>query len=310
MTRKPVKQGFTLVELLVVIAIIGILIALLIPAVQAVREAASKVKCKNQIRQMAIAWHHHHDVHKHFPTGGWGWGWVGDVNQGYGKNQPGGWIFNTLPYMEQNNTHSVAGTDAARGDLIESRLSYLNCPSRRQEKVRTNYGHFNAEYRELVAKSDYAANAGSQYRNEIYPGPSSLGQGMDPNYYWPPTNDHTGVCFQRSKLTFASLRAGTSNVLMIGEKYLESRSYQTGLPRADNEHAFSGYNNDIYRTTYFPPLHDRPGYDASTIFGSAHTATLNVAYCDGSVHSISYSISTDVWSNLGNRDVGSLSQEN
>ena len=96
MKRKR-KSGFTLVELLVVIAIIGILIAMLLPAVQAAREAARRLQCSSQLKQIGVAFHNHAATHRHYPTGGWGWRWIGDPDRGYGKAQPGGWVYNILP---------------------------------------------------------------------------------------------------------------------------------------------------------------------------------------------------------------------
>ncbi len=99
--------GFTLVELLVVIAIIGILIALLLPAVQAAREAARLLQCKNNVKQMALACLSHEETHGHLPASGWGYRWAGDPDKGFGSDQPGGWHYNILPFMEQATLHDL-----------------------------------------------------------------------------------------------------------------------------------------------------------------------------------------------------------
>src|SRR5215475_2509188 len=85
-----VRSAFTLVELMVVIAVMGILIALLLPAVQSAREAARMVECKNHLKQIGLGWLNHHTAHNTFPTGGWGSNWTGDPDQGFDKHQPGG----------------------------------------------------------------------------------------------------------------------------------------------------------------------------------------------------------------------------
>jgi len=100
-------NGITLVELLVVVAIIGLLVALLLPAVELAREAARRSQCANHLKQLSLAAAAHQDVNQFFPTGGWGGGWVGDANRGFGPKQPGGWIYNVLPYTEQINLHNL-----------------------------------------------------------------------------------------------------------------------------------------------------------------------------------------------------------
>lgn len=146
-----VGLDFTLVELLVVISIIGILVALLLPAVQASRESARKTQCKNHLKQMRVTFLNHHSAQRFFSSSGWGYRWVGVSDAGYGEGQPGGWTYNILAYMEYDNLHTAVPTrkevapvnpldedlpppPSAR-ELVSTPVPEFNCPSRLMKKL-------------------------------------------------------------------------------------------------------------------------------------------------------------------------------
>ena len=174
-------------RILVVITIIGILIALLLPAVQAAREAARTTQCQNNIKQLALGCLGHESATKRFPTGGWGWAWTGDPNRGNDWRQPGGWIYNVLPYIEQQPLHDLgaglglatAAELAAATQCAVTPLAVLYCPTRRpavvypwsaQSWFTFRPGNMNRPV-SGVARNDYAICGGDVYTYPYWPHP-------------------------------------------------------------------------------------------------------------------------------------------
>ena len=314
MQRPSLHRGFTLIELLVVLAIIAILIALLVPAVQQVREAANRIQCMNNLKQLGLACHTHHDTYRRLPGGGWGWNWVGDPDRGSGRNQPGGWVYHILPYVEQQALRNlgmggtVAQKQAAARQLLSTPLALFNCPTRRNSSLYTDNGTSfyvqdiaHSVYLPSVARADYAANAGSQFSDEFFPGPPSLAQGDNPYFPWPDASMCTGLIFQRSEISLINVVRGTSNVYLLGERYVNPDHYYDGWDYSDNESMYVGYDNDLNRMTYLPPMRDQRGYTNAMAFGSAHFAGFGMCYADGSVRFLEYSIDPNVHRLAGSR---------
>jgi prepilin-type N-terminal cleavage/methylation domain-containing protein len=290
------KRGFTLVELLVVIAIIGVLVALLLPAIQAARESARRQQCSNNLKQLALAALNHHEVAGHFPTGGWGYWWVGDPDRGFDKEQPGGWIFNLMPFTEESSRYEAASDgdrekittqqlDAIR-DVVVNPLPLVDCPSRRPGQVfpKPIDGLFiaynsakNPAGDNIAGRSDYAINAGDQGGTDDIDCWSLLfpAGGKSPKsdytstatFDWPAselgrdyssgTQKYTGISFQRSEVGIKHVTDGTSHTYLIGERFLEITDYETGRDGGDNETWCTGFNNDNFRMGFDPPAQDR-----------------------------------------------------
>ncbi len=327
------QRGFTIVELLVVIAIIGVLVALLLPAVQAARERARLVECRNHLHQMALAFLHHESVHGHYPTSGWGYMWVGIPDAGYGVRQPGGWAYNILEYMEcsdlRESAYSLKVLDRRTGwepdptvyvdeklPLITTLVPQFNCPSKRPIQLypmakghtylANNVPGCRYSSRCFVARGDYRVNSGSKGAHDT-PGPPSH-EASEPRAMTARTQN--GISFQCSTVRVDQVTDGTSKTAMIGEKFLSEQYYESGEYTADDQCVFSGHDNDNngYTANYgtpYPPLRDVPRQKLNEDrfrFGSAHTVGFNMAFCDGAVRLIQYNIDPEVFALCGGRD--------
>ena len=317
---KHCRGAFTLVELLVVIAIIGVLVALLLPAVQAAREAARRSQCQNNLKQLALACIEHHDAKKHFPSSGWGWRWTGDGDLGSGKEQPGSWCYNILPYIEQSALHRLpadgnegsitAAQRAGAAKMEVAPVATFNCPTRRPASAFAinptyPYQENNSDVCSVVARSDYAGNAGLPDWNRDKPNDPQLGSGQSANgsgapgsipipanYKWPDFEHLEGVLYATSEVEIRQISDGTSNTYLVGEKYVNADAYLDGSDYTDTESVYTGNNDDSLRNSAELPLQDTPrlGWDAQRSFGSAHATIWQMAMCDGSVHTLTYDI--------------------
>lgn len=318
------RIGFTLVELLVVIAIIGVLVGLLLPAVQSARETARRMQCSNHLKQLGLAFHSHHSTHKRYPSGGWGWDWIGEPDRGTDERQPGGWVYNILSYCEQENLRNMgvgmnaSDQAAAITTRLQTPLPFMNCPSRRRAiAYPDNYTYKSAASTALKpgrsGRTDYSVNCGDQQRNEISGGPGTIAAGDDSianpaggGFNWSNFRDDTGICFRRSMITQAHIKDGQSNTYLVGEKYLNPNAYTQGTDAADNENMYVGYDNDHYRNSWNLPRQDTNGAANTFLWGSPHFGGFQMCLADGSVRMINYGIDLATHRRLGNRKDGQV----
>ena len=335
------RVGFTLVELLVVIAIIGILISLLLPAVQSARESARVATCKNNLRQMGIAGAHHLRQHGFYPSSGWGYRWTGDPNMGFGYQQPGGWAFDLLPYLEMKALHEIGkelpGPQAggarynAMAEQKSQPIHVFICPSRRRViGYPAAESSINSLQPSKIAKTDYAINSGTTNGTTggrfLWGGPGISCVTTYPNCSWTWSvgqihDSFNGISSLRTEIRRVHVLDGGSNTIFVAEKYLSVQFYNTGNSCVDNNSAYQGNDWDVNR--WFPhvnpddttanvlrasqrlPRRDVSGGENCTErFGSAHSGQFYAVFCDGHVEGISYQVDPVAYSYMGNRKDG------
>ena len=302
-----------MIELLVVIAIIAILIALLLPAVQQAREAARRVQCKNHLKQFALAMMLHEEQTGAFPSGGWGAHWAPHPDRGTGLQQPGGWGYALLPFLDQKALYKLGadGTDAeirkTNAARITTPLQIWNCPSRRSAQayttLDTRWFYQTPLLSDPVAvsiRNDYAVNGGDWVA--LYgTGPLTLEEADNGSFTFTSPNKHNGIMFVRWMAKLRDITDGTSHTYMIGEKYVNPEYYTEGVSIGDNQNPYNGDDRDVVCWTKDPPRQDSHGFESSELFGCAHPGGLNMAMCDGSVRIINYTIDATIHKYLGNR---------
>ncbi len=319
--HQPAKPAFTLVELLVVIAIIGVLVALLLPAVQAAREAARRIQCQNNLKQIGLALQNYHDTNGRLPAGEF-WAPL--------RDDAGGWIYwshwscnmKLLPFMEGGNLYEMADFDkpalqgsnpALMQDAIREPVPMFLCPSNSNpENIWEN------EQTSLpIAEADYAVNVGDYFCG---------GEGMDPTVrvrgipY--PTYPTCGNAFFNDGYAegnyplrgvigrfgwaakFREVTDGLSNTVAMGECVgIWSLSQNLGTQSWATPSYPINFDNEIYLLgeEEWGSLSGEPKWFSGNVFRSLHPGGAQFVMCDGSVHYISENIDHDTYMGLCSR---------
>lgn len=316
------------------------MVALLLPAIQAAREAARRSQCQNHLKQLGLACQLHVSTFRHLPSDGWGDWWVGCPDMGHDERQPGGWPYQLLEFIEETARAGLGQgykcgdptSQDAIGKMIATPVSLFYCPSRRAAQAypigsRPLTNFITPPY---GAKTDYAANftdLGNFDQKDVGPdtiadydtyrwvhsGPRFIQYARGQLKSLSPTG-HTGVIWQRSQTTMQQITDGTSHTYLLGEKNLDPNHYDDGLQGNDDQSMYLGHNEDNLCATFMwapgashitppkcVPHPDTPGVQYKLTFGSAHVGGWFALFCDGSVHFMSYDMEPLVHEYLGNR---------
>lgn len=276
--HRSLRAGFTLIELLVVIAIIAILIALLVPAVQKVREAAARTQCLNNLKQIALAFHSHHDALKQFPNAG---------SDGPDKDCCSAstrvgwtWMYHILPYIDQQPLHANTNNTT----VAQTAIPAYYCPSRRLPTLYSNGG-----------RGDYGGNGGANMAGEGK-------EGMLVRQWNSPATGKPIDLPVENRRRMTDVTDGVSNTILVGEKQLHPNV--AGSAGGDNEPwNNSGWDQDHVRFAEAVPepdsLHPSGGATFWSVrFGGPHPNGFNAAMGDGTVRFIRYGISAANWRRL------------
>ncbi len=311
------------------------------PAIQAAREAARRTQCQNNLKQIGLAAQNHLATQKFFPTGGWGYHWIGDPDRGFGMNQPGGWAFNLLPFIEEKTIYNMGRglpttqKYTALGQMAAVPAPFFCCPSRRGNgglvgPLNTGDDIHNATGEANGARSDYAGNAGTDQHNNTGPDSGSDTTNFNAVSYFNGISwwkDQTGTTYAGSTVSLKQIPDGLTKTYFVGEKSLQPRFYPgiaSSTSKADNGTVYEGHDWDIVRwcgngnslpTTPVPnggtdwrPLKDEEHRENDdwgiTNFGSQHSTGCFFVMCDSSVQSISYTVDQRIHYKLSNRRDG------